>query len=112
MKIVTYNSNMYMTLLLVTAHYEQPHENHRSHPCMACKSGPSDWLAQPTDEELAEYVGDDDVEVSPSLCEGVGVSPKLQDAVDVLPLLLDGVGVSPLFLAGVDVSLLLRAGMQ
>jgi hypothetical protein len=69
---------------------------------MACKSRPSDWLAQLTDEELAEYVGDDDdVEVSPSLCEGVGVSPKLQDAVDVLSLLHDDVGVSPLFRAGV-----------
>jgi hypothetical protein len=81
---------------------------------MACKSGPSDWLAHLTDEELAEYVGDDDddVEVSPSLCEGVGISLKLQDAVDVLPLLRDGVGVSPQFCAGIDVSPLLRASMQ
>jgi hypothetical protein len=43
---------------------------------------------------LATYVGDDDVELSQSVRDGVRVSPKHSGGMDVLPVLCD-VNVSP-----------------
>jgi hypothetical protein len=71
---------------------------------------PSDWLAHLNNNELVEYIGDDDVEVQvsatalvshrsyigvlPMLRNDIGVSPLLYASVGVLPLLRDDAGVS------------------
>jgi hypothetical protein len=65
-------------------------------------------LAQLNNDELVEYVGDDDVELSPSVRNAVRVSPKLSDDMDVLPLLGDNVYVSLLLRDDVNVSPVLR----
>jgi hypothetical protein len=47
---------------------------------MAREKGPSYWLARQTDEELVEYINDDDVDLSPEVHIDVGLSSELPAA--------------------------------
>ncbi|KAM0850351.1 hypothetical protein ACQ4PT_053144 [Festuca glaucescens] len=44
---------------------------------MVSEKGPSDGLARQNDDELMEYIGDDDIDLSPEL-RGVALSPELR----------------------------------
>jgi hypothetical protein len=64
----------------------------------------SDWIAHLNNDELVAYVGDDDVELSPSVRDGVRVSSKHSGGMDVLPVLRDDVNISPVLRDDVNVS--------
>jgi hypothetical protein len=57
---------------------------------MAREKGPSYWLARQTDEELVEYINDDDVDLSPEVHIDVGLSSELPGSVVLSPELRDG----------------------